>query len=172
MTIQQRARALRDPRFLVGAAIAVTFMATFCANVFVADQVIYAGEMLVNVKQQQSRLVKRNLQESLLRDRHYHNHPSDGGPKIAWLMAFPNAGTSFTSRFVRETTRTLSASNYADETEKGSLEGLRWPIFADQPDGPFWIKPDDPNEVLTYQEPNRYILTKVRACVGEPRRKE
>lgn len=181
MALQQRARAWRHPRFLVGAAIAVTFVATFCANVWVADRVVYEGGMLLARVLHKGHPVRRNLQESLLRDhRHYHSrHPPDvrGRPQqqmmIAWLMAFPNSGTSYASRFVRETTRTLSASNYADETQLGSLEGQRWPVFANQPDGPFWIKPDDPQEELMYKEPSRYILTKVcvlRASVGAAKR--
>lgn len=80
------------------------------------------------------------------------------GRKIVWLMSFPNSGTSFTSRLVRDATKTDSASNYADETPTGAA-GLRMPVFEDQPDGPFWIKPEASPE---FSEPSEYVITKVR----------
>ena len=80
-------------------------------------------------------------------------------PKIAWLMSFPNSGTSYTSQLVRDTTFTVSASNYADETPLG-LEGFLEPVYEDQIQGPFWIRPED--TPVEYEEPTKYILTKVR----------
>lgn len=70
------------------------------------------------------------------------------GPKIVWLMSFPNSGTSFTSRLVREASRTMTATNYADE------EDTHEPVYEDQPMGPFWIHQDD------FEPPDRYVLTK------------
>lgn len=78
-------------------------------------------------------------------------------PKLVWLMSFPNSGTSFTSRLVRDATKTDSASNYADETISGQ-EGLILPVYKDQPMGPFWIKPAESPE---FTEPANYVLTKV-----------
>jgi hypothetical protein len=80
------------------------------------------------------------------------------GRKLVWLMSFPNSGTSFTSRLVRDATKTHSASNYADETPSGEA-GLRLPVFDDQPTGPFWIKPEASPE---FTEPQEYVITKVR----------
>jgi hypothetical protein len=81
-------------------------------------------------------------------------------PQLVWLMSFPNSGTSYTSQLVRDATLTDSASNYADETPSGQ-QGLVLPVYVDQPEGPFWIKPEaNPN----YVEPAKYILTKVRSC--------
>jgi hypothetical protein len=79
-------------------------------------------------------------------------------PQLVWLMSFPNSGTSFTSQLIRETTLTDSASNYADETPAGQ-GGFAFPVFADQPEGPFWIKPE--SKTRAYEEPSKYILTKV-----------
>ena len=79
------------------------------------------------------------------------------GRQVVWLMSFPNSGTSFTSRLVRDATKTVSASNYADETPTGQL-GVREPVFPDQVEGPFWIKPEASPEFV---EPSKYILTKV-----------
>jgi hypothetical protein len=80
-------------------------------------------------------------------------------PKIVWLMSFPNSGTSYTSQLVRDTTHTVSASNYADETPLG-LEGFLEPVYEDQIQGPFWIRPEDTD--IDYVEPSQFILTKVR----------
>jgi len=85
--------------------------------------------------------------------------PEPPGLKMAWLMSFPNSGTSFTSRLVRDATKTDSASNYADETPSGQ-NGLRLPVYEDQPDGPFWIKPEASPE---FSEPTEYVITKVRS---------
>ena len=80
-------------------------------------------------------------------------------PKIVWLMSFPNSGTSYTSQLVRDTTHTVSASNYADETPSGQ-EGFLEPVYEDQIEGPFWIRPEDAS--IDYVEPTQYIITKVR----------
>ena len=89
-------------------------------------------------------------------------------PKIVWLMSFPNSGTSYTSQLVRDTTYTISASNYADETPLG-LEGFLEPVYEDQIQGPFWIRPEE--TPIEYTEPSQYILTKVSEryqTEGEP----
>lgn len=86
------------------------------------------------------------------------DNPEPDGLKMVWLMSFPNSGTSFTSRLVRDATKTDSASNYADETPSGE-DGLRLPVYEDQPDGPFWIKPEANPD---FKEPTEYVITKVR----------
>jgi Sulfotransferase domain len=83
------------------------------------------------------------------------------GLKVAWLMSFPNSGTSFTSRLVRDATKTDSASNYADETPSG-LAGLRLPVYDDLPEGPFWIKPEASPE---FTEPTEYVITKTHCGI-------
>jgi hypothetical protein len=80
------------------------------------------------------------------------------GMKLVWLMSFPNSGTSFTSRVIRDLTKTDSASNYADETPTGQA-GVRLPVFDSMPDGPFWI--NKPEQGLSYSEPREYVITKV-----------
>jgi hypothetical protein len=91
--------------------------------------------------------------------------PEPDGLKIAWLMSFPNSGTSFTSRLVRDATKTDSASNYADETPSGQ-NGLRLPVYDDQPEGPFWIKPEASPE---FTEPTEYVISKVSDVTALPK---
>lgn len=100
---------------------------------------------------------KSEIQELLDRSKAQSHKPEPEGLKIVWLMSFPNSGTSFTSRLVRDATMTDSASNYADETPSGE-NGLRMPVYDDQPNGPFWIKPEASPE---FTEPTEYVITKV-----------
>jgi hypothetical protein len=86
-----------------------------------------------------------------------NNNTSKNGLQIAWLMSFPNSGTSYTSRLVRDMTQTFTASNYADETPEGLL-GERIPVYTNDTYGPFWTIPVDNKHY--YQYPKQYVLTK------------
>jgi Sulfotransferase domain len=93
--------------------------------------------------------------ESFTRDN--NNNGPTTGLKLVWLMSFPNSGTSYTSRLVREATRTMTATNYADEVIKiDSTNGQQQsqPVYVDQPMGPFWVPQDN------FTAPQRYVLTK------------
>jgi hypothetical protein len=76
-------------------------------------------------------------------------------PKIAWLMSFPNSGTSYTIALVRHLTMTSSATNYGHELNDGR-ESV--PIYADQANGPFWF--EAANQSDTYTRPTSYVMTK------------
>lgn len=78
-------------------------------------------------------------------------------PRIAWLMSFPNSGTSFTMRMVGRVTGLTAATNYGKECVEKS--GNNVPLFEDSPGGPFILSPDD-REV-----PDRYVMTKTH-CGG------
>jgi hypothetical protein len=82
-----------------------------------------------------------------------------GELQIAWLMSFPNSGTSYTSHFVRRATKTRTATNYAEmRISRQAMLGLKTeesiPVYDDQPMGPFWT---DGNETGL---PERVVLTK------------
>ena len=81
--------------------------------------------------------------------------------QIAWLMSFPNSGTSYTSHFIRKVTGTKTATNYAElRLSRQFLLGLESkesiPVFDDQLTGPFWT---DGNET---KPQSGFVLTKVR----------
>lgn len=79
----------------------------------------------------------------------------DEGLGIAWLMSFPNSGTSFTSKLIRHVTALSTATNYGEEAGGGSS------IFgSDQP--PFWL---DPHSISDYSRPTNLVLTKTH-CGG------
>lgn len=85
-------------------------------------------------------------------------------PRIAWLMSFPNSGTSYTLRMIARTTQTLVATNYA-KRESSDHRQLH-PVYRDQ-DGPFWPDPSKSQ----YRPPPVYVLTKTHCgsrCNGCP----
>lgn len=85
-------------------------------------------------------------------------------PRIAWLMSFPNSGTSYTMRMITRTTQTLVATNYAKR--ESSDERQLYPVYRDH-DGPFWPNPSKSQ----YRPPLAYLLTKTHCggrCNGCP----
>lgn len=57
---------------------------------------------------------------------------------IVWLMSFPNSGTSYTSQMVRESTHTMTATNYGEEVAHAQ------PVFPhNSTAGPFWIPQEE-----------------------------
>ena len=87
---------------------------------------------------------------------HTLNSDAKSKPEIAWIMSFPNSGTSFTSALVRELTETSTGTNY-DEAKHPT------PIFPDEYQyGPFRLRQHLPL-------PDKgYILTKTHCtrCRG------
>ena len=81
---------------------------------------------------------------------------------IAWLMSFPNSGTSYTSSLVESMSKTKVASNYGHETigHPNNTHSLtRQPVFEDQPSGPFWLPRTN------YSLPDQYVLTKTHCGI-------
>eukprot|EP00586_Coscinodiscus_wailesii_P020556 CAMPEP_0172510050 /NCGR_PEP_ID=MMETSP1066-20121228/225714_1 /TAXON_ID=671091 /ORGANISM="Coscinodiscus wailesii, Strain CCMP2513" /LENGTH=335 /DNA_ID=CAMNT_0013288847 /DNA_START=265 /DNA_END=1272 /DNA_ORIENTATION=- len=78
----------------------------------------------------------------------------DTGPHIAWLMSFPNSGTSFTLRVVHTVSNTSIATNYGAEDGNS----INVPVRDDYHNGPFLHR-------LSKGLPSKYILTKTH-CTG------
>jgi Sulfotransferase domain len=74
---------------------------------------------------------------------------------VAWLMTYPNSGTTYTMRNIQQYTITTTATNYGKEQSsyKPSI-----PVHPDWVDGPFLRYP-------TRRKPSKYILTKTH-CGG------
>jgi len=83
-------------------------------------------------------------------------------PKVAWLMSFPNSGTSFTSQMVRHLSHQSTASNYGEELLDDSGKSI--PIFPSTKTGPFWIDPQS-DELQDFTRPTLFALTKTH-CGG------
>jgi hypothetical protein len=79
-------------------------------------------------------------------------------PAIAWLMTFPNSGTSYTMSMVSRSTNLSFATNYGKEViaddEEDSLS-----IYPRRPEGPYWPgmsgKINKPRDL-----PTTYVITK------------
>mmetsp|Transcript_5717 Transcript_5717/g.7578 ORF Transcript_5717/g.7578 Transcript_5717/m.7578 type:complete len:433 (-) Transcript_5717:270-1568(-) len=83
-------------------------------------------------------------------------------PRVAWLLSFPNSGTSYTTEFVRKTTALNTASNYGNENMDEN--GLSVPMYPElSPNGPFWNDPT--NEKFSTPPTKGYVLTKTH-CGG------
>ncbi|VEU35772.1 unnamed protein product [Pseudo-nitzschia multistriata] len=76
--------------------------------------------------------------------------------EVAWLMSFPNSGTTYTNHLIQDYTRTTTATNYGQEQD---TKNETISIFADSIDGPFFRYP-------TWSLPPKFILTKTH-CGGE-----
>ena len=94
-----------------------------------------------------------------------NNNTEPLGPKVVWLMSFPNSGTSFTGQLIQHLTQSRSATNYG----KGNYDGTGWsvPIHTSLDgtpdyDGPFFV---DPSKRNYKPEVDEYILTKTH-CGG------
>jgi hypothetical protein len=77
-------------------------------------------------------------------------------PEIAWLMSFPNSGTTYTNHLIQDYTNTTTATNYGHEqsTKETSIS-----VFPNSIEGPFFRYP-------SWTIPPAYILTKTH-CGGE-----
>lgn len=93
------------------------------------------------------------------KDLEFWNVPKGGEftPKIAWLMSYPNSGTSFTMTCVEHTTNLSTATNYGDEvTAKGDYS---LSIYPRHQEGPFWEGMSGKLGVIR-PLPERYVLVK------------
>lgn len=66
-------------------------------------------------------------------------------PGIAWLLSFPNSGTSFTMHLVGQGSKLSVATNYGKEYQLQFDEGFKKkpiPLSAESPNGPFLLSPE------------------------------
>ena len=87
-------------------------------------------------------------------------------PEIAWLLSFPNSGTSYTLALIESASNRSIASNYGMEfSNKHYPEPL--PVYPQYPQGPFWegLESDVRFSTTVRSLPDHYILTKTH-CGG------
>jgi hypothetical protein len=80
-------------------------------------------------------------------------------PGIAWLMSFPNSGTSYTLASVAKATNHSSATNYRKEVEKDNPESLS--IYPGRTEGPYWPGMSGKSGEL----PDTYVITKTHCGI-------
>lgn len=91
-------------------------------------------------------------------------HDTDPGgddyewPRIAWVMSFPNSGTSFTMRLVQRMSNITGASNYGMECDVDG-KGSNYPVYDRSREGPYY------SQLTKRRMPTRYIPTKTH-CGG------
>ena len=86
-------------------------------------------------------------------------NPLLAGSKLAWLMSFPNSGTSYTITMIKKVTGRNTASNYGSESR--GEDGMSVSVLAQNGTAalgpPFWINPTS----RTLSRPSKgFILTK------------
>ena len=82
------------------------------------------------------------------------NKEDDSAPRIAWLMSFPNSGTTYTKHLVDMVSGYNTASNYDDGLSHG---GTKTPIWDKLSNGPFYSASSNQNWTKT---PTGFVLTK------------
>jgi Sulfotransferase domain len=89
----------------------------------------------------------------------FWNAPKGGEftPKIAWLMSYPNSGTSFTMMCVERTSNLSTATNYGDEVTADDEYSLS--IYPRYPEGPFWEGLSGKLGAIRHL-PRQYVLVK------------
>jgi len=84
-------------------------------------------------------------------------------PRVAWIMSFPNSGTSYTMRLVQTASGRMGGSNYGKECDVDKETGENFPIYDDSPSGPFLSRRLGNKEGLSV--PERYVPVKTH-CTG------
>jgi hypothetical protein len=90
-----------------------------------------------------------------LEDQHEFDPVVNSMPEIAWLMTYPNSGTTYTLKLIQQYTNTTTATNYGNEQ---NIRNDSIPVHPAMKNGPF-------PRFLEWQLPPRYILTKTH-CGG------
>jgi hypothetical protein len=67
-----------------------------------------------------------------------HKRTKSDALGVAWLMSFPNSGTSYTGALVRNTTSTVTATNYGTAN---TMNKKSTPLFNFSTNGPFLTDP-------------------------------
>jgi len=80
----------------------------------------------------------------------------DDEPRIAWLMSFPNSGTSYTKYLVDMVSGYNTASNYDDDSSPGAKTPIIWEELSN---GPFYSTSSKQNWTIT-PNPTGFVLTK------------
>lgn len=72
-------------------------------------------------------------------------------PQIAWLLSFPNSGTTYTLKYVQSATHTTTATNYGATEQVGYATSIA--VDPATPSGPYFRYPERPRPIYS-------ILTK------------
>jgi len=129
-------------KFVVKAAIVLTAASLFNLGCFY---------MILSQRDSAERILKQQQEQQGRITRPTH------GPKVCWLLSYPNSGTSYTMRLVGQASNTTVATNYGQECDlNGNGENI--PVNSSLPQGPYLLHPERPM-------PKEFILAKTH-CGG------
>ena len=118
-----------------------------------------ATNTTVDEKKKQPDVIPMPIAESLFNEssilKQNDTKKKNPKPDLAWLMSFPNSGTSFTLRVVRRASKRTTGTNYGREK---MYSGSSVPYHPSVKNGPFV-------HVLHFEVPEKFILTKTH-CGG------
>jgi hypothetical protein len=121
---------------------------------FIAVVVLMAGVLAYGILLLIGRLAISSTLASTVHP-HTENNETANVLEVAWLMTFPNSGTTYTLKLIQQYTNTTTATNYGNEQ---NLHEKSIPVHAWMRNGPFLRYTD-------WNLPPRYILTKTH-CGG------
>ena len=87
-------------------------------------------------------------------------------PRIAWLMSFPNSGTTYTLDMVKITSQRAVATNYGQElissSDNDDEENVEYSIsiHGQHPEGPYWSGLSSSSDEDNFPLPDKYVMTK------------
>ncbi|KAL7470287.1 hypothetical protein ACHAXS_010517, partial [Conticribra weissflogii] len=122
----------------------------------VKDDDATVGNHTIDVKKSNS------VENSNKQNQYYSNER-----KIAWLLSFPNSGTSYTTKLVRRITQTSTATNYGEESQYlHPVTGGNVPVLKWSPGGPFWSSPSSSSSVSSSSNSGRFVGYDGRSVSG------
>ncbi|KAL7433023.1 hypothetical protein ACHAXM_003375 [Skeletonema potamos] len=101
-------------------------------------------------KQKQQKIANTSGGNNIIDDGYNDSKTKRG--KIALIMSYPNSGTSYTSKLVRQASQTTTATNYGMEGLISATDYKSVPVYNFSLDGPYWLHPptnsvDDGSEI-------------------------
>ena len=120
----------------------VAFMQLALFGVFVSYMNVSTTAMnarALSSDQSDSRISKADINSLINKVDSVHPKPKNyDPPKLAWLLSFPNSGTSYTLKLISRLSHTYVATNYGDENKMDVRTSF--PVYQDQSEvGPFWV---------------------------------
>ena len=166
----RRGRHKRSHALLVARIFVVMCGAFLLVSTFVTEEQSRKMNLVLHDRQNEIKKAEfsgmplsQKVSSNRMRTNQDNDHETQGPwPRIAWLMSFPNSGTSYTAQMLRSVTFTRCASNYGEDNLDANGESV--PVYRGDWNGPFYV---DPTSLLKqgYKNPTKYVLTKTH-CGG------
>jgi hypothetical protein len=109
-------------------------------------------EQKIQLRQNKQKTQQNNNSGNIIDDNNNNESSKDKRGKIALIMSYPNSGTSYTSKLVRQASQTTTATNYGMEGLISATDYKSVPVYNYSLEGPYWLHPpinsvDDGSEI-------------------------